>query len=103
MNDIDLANALVGHGIGHKRSKDTYFIAGYDENATSFVTRARVAMVCLTKCLRAGMSLLISEGATGITWVQLRREGDSKSMIAVNAMNDSPERAICMAYVESMG
>jgi len=96
MNDKDLANALVGHGIGN-HTEHGYFpdmdIIGFMDAAT-FVRDARVAMACEK---RSGK--IFCEKLNDRIWA-VRIDAQTKTR---NWHEDeSLERAICMAYVEAM-
>ena len=57
----------------------------------------------ITDCLRAHMDILITEHrATGMTFVQVSRQGDTETMIATDAIKDLPEDAIRAACSEAL-
>ena len=61
------------------------------------------AINLITDCLRHHMDILITEHqATGMTYVQVSRQGDENSMIAADSIKDFPSEAIEGACADAL-
>ncbi len=101
MNDQELAEALVAAGIGrsvkHIGNRERRFLFEVDNHdyevqtyAEDFVRDPRVAVAAMKKCSRVRIDL---SGDQWVVWVNWATEAQ---------VNNSLERAICLACVETI-
>jgi len=103
-----LADAIVRCGVG--RAEGNYYIIPGGEDAddplvyfSEFVSDGRVVLAMMDKVMAQSMTIMIEHGATGMAFVEIRRPGGDKEMIAEDAANDITPIAIVSACVAALG
>ena len=109
ITDTELANAIVGHGVGHLSPPGYYglFWIGPDDSPTylktsEFVRDGRVAMAMMEKLIKRGYSFLLATMPDGKAIMTVTSPLPNQKEWAAQVVDDSLPRAIIEACCEAL-